>query len=72
MIPADSAALPLNSVVIAGGTGFVGQRLVRRMVKQGVSVTVLTRSVSKARLPFGSRPVKVDVRACARGYTHHP
>jgi uncharacterized protein (TIGR01777 family) len=54
-----SPALILRHAVVAGGTGFVGQRIVRHLVAQGVSVTVLTRSATKCRILFGTRPVKI-------------
>lgn len=44
--------MALDKVVVAGGTGFVGSRLVRALVADGASVTVLTRSISSgAHLP---------------------
>jgi uncharacterized protein YbjT (DUF2867 family) len=36
-------------IVVAGGTGTLGQRLVPRLVERGLSVRVLTRDVSRAR-----------------------
>ncbi|MSP26649.1 MAG: TIGR01777 family protein [Myxococcales bacterium] len=36
-------------ILVAGGTGFVGKRLVRALVARGDTVTVLTRDVPKAR-----------------------
>lgn len=43
-----AAGLPRSHVLIAGGTGFVGQRLVAALVGAGHRVTVLTRDPAKA------------------------
>lgn len=43
----------LQSVVIAGGSGFVGSRLATTLVNAGASVTVLTRDVARANIPNG-------------------
>jgi uncharacterized protein len=49
-----SPSMTLGKVIVAGGTGFVGTRLIRELVKQGADVTVLTRSKSSAdHLPAG-------------------
>lgn len=50
--------MTLGKVVVAGGTGFVGSRLVRALVAKGADVTVLTRSQSSAR----HLPAKVTAR----------
>lgn len=44
----NSPTMALSHVVVAGGTGFVGSRLVRALVSAGTRVTVLTRSRSSA------------------------
>lgn len=44
--PVRLTVMALDKVVVAGGTGFVGSRLVRSLVADGVAVTVLTRSIS--------------------------
>lgn len=49
----------LKRVGVAGGTGLVGQALVRALVAQGTQVAVLTRNPLRATLPAG---------ACARGW----
>jgi uncharacterized protein len=47
-------SMKLGNVVVAGGTGFVGTRLIRELVNQGARVTVLTRAKSSAgHLPAG-------------------
>eukprot|EP00276_Gloeochaete_wittrockiana_P015613 CAMPEP_0184340530 /NCGR_PEP_ID=MMETSP1089-20130417/9205_1 /TAXON_ID=38269 ORGANISM="Gloeochaete wittrockiana, Strain SAG46.84" /NCGR_SAMPLE_ID=MMETSP1089 /ASSEMBLY_ACC=CAM_ASM_000445 /LENGTH=371 /DNA_ID=CAMNT_0026668385 /DNA_START=18 /DNA_END=1133 /DNA_ORIENTATION=- len=52
---ADSIQIFCLKIAVAGGTGFVGSRLVRRLVADGDEVIVLTRNVSKAQrsLPRG-------------------
>lgn len=44
----------LKHVVIAGGTGLVGSRLVAVLLEQGAAVTVLSRNPSPATLPSGA------------------
>jgi uncharacterized protein len=41
--------MALEKVVVAGGTGFIGSRLVQTLVDRGVDVTVLTRNAASAR-----------------------
>jgi uncharacterized protein len=51
---ATAPAMTLGRCVVAGGTGFVGTRLVRALVDSGADVTVLTRARSSAgHLPAG-------------------
>lgn len=47
----------MRSVLVTGGTGFVGRRLVERLLARGDRVTVLTRDAARARgrLPAGAR-----------------
>lgn len=40
--------MSIGKAVVAGGTGFIGSRLVKALVDKGTSVTVLTRSASSA------------------------
>lgn len=49
-------------ILVTGGTGFIGQRLVARLVEGGEKVRVLARGVRQARLPQGVEVVKGDVR----------
>ncbi|KAL2642338.1 hypothetical protein R1flu_009925 [Riccia fluitans] len=63
-------------ISIAGATGFVGSRLVEKLVEEGHSVRVLTRSASKARSIFPERLYKnveiaeqADWAACIAGST---
>jgi len=52
----------MNRVLITGGTGFVGQELVQRLIARGDSVTVLSRDPARARkkLPAAARAVAWD------------
>jgi len=43
-----------NTILITGGTGFLGQHLVRRLSKRGYDVTVLSRDVDKVKRTFGA------------------
>jgi uncharacterized protein (TIGR01777 family) len=43
-----------RSILITGGTGFIGSALVRRRLAQGDRVTVLTRRPARQRVPRGS------------------
>ncbi len=49
------------TVLVIGGTGTVGSRVVGALVKEGVDVRVLTRQPDKARLPDGARAVEGDL-----------
>ena len=40
------------NILVAGGTGFVGNPLVKSLLSRGDSVTVLTRSIEKAQTIF--------------------
>lgn len=42
-----------KSALVIGGTGFIGRRLVRNLVEQGLDVTIASRG--KAENPFGSK-----------------
>lgn len=44
----------LNRVVVAGGSGLVGQRLVRALLDRGVQVQVLTRNPASLQAPAGA------------------
>jgi nucleoside-diphosphate-sugar epimerase len=47
-------------VFISGGTGYIGQRLVRLLLERGHSVSALARSASAGRLPKGATAVPGD------------
>ena len=53
------AALAKPTVLVVGGTGFIGKRLVKSLTDRGVGVRVLSRSVSSARLALSGIPVDV-------------
>jgi uncharacterized protein YbjT (DUF2867 family) len=46
-----------NSVFIAGGTGYVGQRLITSLVARGISVRTLTRRGSEPKVPSGAEVI---------------
>src|SRR5438105_7050963 len=48
-------------ILVTGGTGFVGARLVRELVEQGHSVKVLARASSSRRGLLGLDPTRVEV-----------
>jgi len=51
-------------IVVAGGSGLLGRRVVARLLDQGLPVRVLTRDRAEAEQVLGTRPhiVEVDVR----------
>jgi uncharacterized protein YbjT (DUF2867 family) len=51
-------------IVVAGGTGLLGSRVVAALLEQGQEVRVLTRDRARAEVVLGGRPqiVEVDVR----------
>jgi predicted dehydrogenase/nucleoside-diphosphate-sugar epimerase len=55
----DRPALCRPTVLVVGGTGFIGKRLVKSLTDRGVGVRVLSRSVSSARIALAGLPVDV-------------
>lgn len=53
---ARSAESSTAHILITGGTGFIGQALVRRLLSQGHELTVLVRDYARARLQLGPAP----------------
>lgn len=55
------AALPASPerphVLVIGGTGFIGRRLVKALADRGVGVRVLTRDIGSARIDLAGLPV---------------
>lgn len=49
-------ALPSYHILMTGGTGFIGQVLVRRLLAQGHELTILVRDYARARLQLGPKP----------------
>ncbi len=47
------------SVLVVGGTGFIGRRLVSRLVEKGIAVRVLSRSRSAAAIAFAGMAVEI-------------
>jgi predicted dehydrogenase/nucleoside-diphosphate-sugar epimerase len=47
------------SVLVVGGTGFIGRRLVRILASRGYGVRVMTRNVRAAAIEFGDLPVEL-------------
>jgi len=47
------------TILVVGGTGFIGRRLVERLVANGESVRVLTRSKSAAAIAFAGLPLDI-------------
>lgn len=47
-------------VFITGGTGYMGTRLIRQLLKDGYSVTALVRKGSERKLPAGATPIVGD------------
>lgn len=45
---------PTSNILVAGGTGFIGRRLVQSLQARGDQVTVLTRDAAKVRMLFGA------------------
>ena len=55
----DMGPVRTPTVLVVGGTGFIGKRLVRSLVERGLGVRVLSRSVASARLAFSGMAVEV-------------
>lgn len=61
--PADrpvSGSRPPRLVFVTGGTGYVGSRLIARLLERGHSVRALVRAGSEKRLSTGCEPVTGD------------
>ena len=55
----DVAPLAPPRVLVIGGTGFIGKRLVEALVKRGVGVRVMSRSLVAARIALDGLPVEI-------------
>ena len=58
-----------RDVLVTGGTGYVGQRLVPELLRRGHRVRVVTRAGSASRVPQGATPVIGDALD-AQSYLH--
>jgi len=58
-----------HCVFITGGTGYMGQRLIPRLVRRGHQVRALVRAGSEKKLPAGCEPVLGDALD-AESYVH--
>jgi 2-alkyl-3-oxoalkanoate reductase len=72
-VNADAKDTPLGPVLVTGGTGFLGRRIVERLLSQGRTVTVLCRGPAADLEARGVRLVRASlddgasVRAACRG-----
>jgi uncharacterized protein (TIGR01777 family) len=62
--PAESFGSPPREFLVTGATGFIGQHLVRALLRDGHRVTVLTRQVRQAAWLFDGRAECVDDMRC--------
>jgi uncharacterized protein YbjT (DUF2867 family) len=53
----DPTISPGRSIVVTGGTGYVGRPLIEQLIARGHEVTALARPQSHARVPSGARIV---------------
>ena len=49
-------------VVVFGGTGFLGRRLIGRLLARDISVTIASRHSSSDANGGESRPLQIDIR----------
>ena len=50
----------MSPIFITGGTGYIGKRLIKKLVARGYDVTALVRKGSEKRLPKGVRAIIAD------------
>ena len=51
-----------NKVLVTGGTGYIGQRLLARLIQKNRQVTVVVRKGSESKIPAGCLGFTADVR----------
>jgi predicted dehydrogenase/nucleoside-diphosphate-sugar epimerase len=56
----STASSEAPTVLVVGGTGFIGKRLVRALVTRGVSVRVLSRNLASAQFELDGLPVHIE------------
>ncbi len=59
IIPAPHSSPP-HSVLVTGGTGYLGRELIRALLSRGHNVRALVRPGSEQKLPTGAEPVHGD------------
>ncbi len=57
--PAITEQSPPRTILVTGGTGFIGKVLVRQLIAKGLRVRVVTRSAEAGRLAFEQLPVEL-------------
>jgi uncharacterized protein YbjT (DUF2867 family) len=50
----------MSPIFITGGTGYIGRRLIKKLVSRGYDVTALVRQGSESKLPKGVRAIIAD------------
>ncbi len=58
-VPPMPTPLKTPDVLVVGGTGFIGRRLVEKLVERGHGVRVLSRSANGAAFQFAGMPVEI-------------
>jgi nucleoside-diphosphate-sugar epimerase len=59
-MPHHEVNVPAERALVTGGTGFAGSHLVQSLLRDGIPVTVLTRSASRSREILGSEVAVVE------------
>jgi predicted dehydrogenase/nucleoside-diphosphate-sugar epimerase len=59
VVPAMPKPLKAPTVLVVGATGFIGRRLVEKLVERGHGVRVLSRSANAAAFQFAGTPVEI-------------
>ena len=59
IVTEDRPALRPPTVLVVGGTGFIGKRLVKSLTDRGLGVRVLSRGLGSARLALSGLPVDI-------------